>query len=167
MNIEILLARPADALDFAEIHARSWEVAYKDIIPADYITRQSATRPALWQKILTDENANKYKIVCDGKTAGFVDVDSAQDSDLGDDFYELRGIYLHPDYFRMGIGSIAMVFALKMARDKGKKHMVLWVFEENINSISFYKKHGFRADGKTEIHECGKPVNSIRMRRTL
>lgn len=170
MNISISLAKPSDALDFAEIHARSWEAAYKDIIPAAYIAEKNATRPALWRKILTNENTTKYKISYDGKTAGFIDIDIdiAQDGDLNDDFYELRGIYLHPDYFRMGIGSKAMEFALKTARDKGKKQMVLWVFEENINSINFYKKHGFIADGKTEIHACGsKPVNSIRMKRAL
>lgn len=167
MDVTIRLARPSDALDFAEIHARSWEVAYKDIIPAYYMIPKNAARPALWQRILTDENTSKYKIECDGKTVGFIDIDTALDSDLDDDYYELRGIYLHPDYFRMGIGSKAMAFALQTARDKDKKHMVVWVIEDNLNSINFYKKHGFVADGKTEIHDFGKPVNSIRMRRAL
>jgi ribosomal protein S18 acetylase RimI-like enzyme len=96
-----------------------------------------------------------------------MDVDIARDSDLDDSFYELCGIYLHPDYYRMGIGSKAMKFALEKAHEKNKKHIVVWVFEENENSINFYKKHGFMADGMTRIHDYGKPVNSIRMRRIV
>lgn len=33
MNITIRLAEPADAPDMAEVFIRSWEKAYKDIIP--------------------------------------------------------------------------------------------------------------------------------------
>ena len=35
--ITIRLAIPADAPDMANVHMRSWEVAYKDIIPAEFI----------------------------------------------------------------------------------------------------------------------------------
>ena len=62
MNITIRLAKPTDALDMAEIHARSWEAAYKDIIPAEYIAAKNATRPAQWQKIVTDENTIEHVI---------------------------------------------------------------------------------------------------------
>jgi hypothetical protein len=36
-----------DSIDMAEIHMRSWEVAYIDIIPVEYIREKNATRREL------------------------------------------------------------------------------------------------------------------------
>lgn len=67
----------------------------------------------------------------------------------------------------MGIGTLAMEFALNVARNAGKKHMTLWVFAENTNSIRFYEKCGFTPDGKTKTYNCGKIMACIRMRRAI
>lgn len=63
MDINIRLARPADVSDMAEIHARSWKAAYKDILPMAYIEEKNATRPALFQRIITEDNGSQY-IIC-------------------------------------------------------------------------------------------------------
>ena len=165
MNITIRLAKPVDALDMAEVHARSWEVAYKDIIPMEYIKAKNATRPEQFKRIITNENTMRYVIQVDGKTVGIMAIDEPQDDDVGDDYYELHGIYLHPDYYRKGIGTQAVDFAFDKARKLGKRYMNVWVFAENYNSIKFYEKCGFVADGKTKPHEYGKIVESIRMRK--
>ena len=166
-KIIIRLARPADAPAMAEIHARSWEVAYKNIIPEAYIKEKSATCPALWQRIITDENTSRYVIETGGKIVGFLHIDPPQDDDLDDSFCELHAIYLHPDIYRQGIGSQAMEFAYGVARNLGKTSMILWVFAENTNTIKFYEKCGFVADGKTKTHDCGKIMQCIRMRHKL
>jgi hypothetical protein len=70
--VTIRLATPADASDMAEIHARSWEAAYKDILPAEYIKKQSEKRPGLWQKIMSEENTSQYVIRTDGRTVGIM-----------------------------------------------------------------------------------------------
>jgi len=167
MNTAIRLAKPSDAPDMAEIHARSWEVAYKDIIPMEYIKQKNATRPALYQRIITNDNTTQYVIQADCKTVGIMCIDDPQDDDIDDNYYELHGIYLHPDYYRKGIGTQAVDFAFEKARELGKKFMNVWVFAENINSINFYKKCGFTADGKTKILECGKDMEAVRMRKDL
>jgi len=166
-KITIRLATPADAPDMAEIHARSWEAAYKDIIPAEYIKEKNAGRPALWQRIITDENTSRYVIEIGGKIVGFVHVDPPQDDDLDDSFYEVHGIYLHPDVYRQGIGSQAMDFAYGKARSLGKTTMTVWVLAENTNTINFYEKCGFVTDGATKTVEYGKPLQVIRMQCKL
>ena len=133
------------------------------------IQAKNATRPALWQSIIRDDNKNRYVIEVDNKVVGFMHVDEPRDyfNDIDNSFYELHGIYLHPDYYRRGIGTKAMAFALDKARAMGKKIMILWVFIENYNSISFYKKCGFEVDGVTMVHAYGKEVVSGRMKRDL
>ena len=167
MNITIRLAKPSDAPDMAEVHARSWEVAYKDIIPMEYIKQKNATRPDLYKRIITDDNTTRYVIQVNGKTVGIMCIGTPECDDADDNYYELHGIYLHPDYYRKGIGTQAVNFAFGIARKLGKKFMNVWVFAENANSINFYKKCGFSADGKTNTREYGKVLEAIRMRKEL
>ena len=162
----IRLAVSADASDMAEVLMRSWEVAYKDIIPADFIREKNATRLDMFKRTLP-ENIYTYVIQYDGKTVGIMRVAPPQDDDAGDDWYEVHSIYLHPDCFNQGIGTQAMEFAFDIARGLGRTDMVVWVFAENINTIKFYEKCGFIPDGKTKMYNCGKDINSIRMRRGL
>ncbi|MDD4493711.1 MAG: GNAT family N-acetyltransferase [Eubacteriales bacterium] len=162
----IRLATPSDAPDMAEVHMRSWEVAYKDILPADFIREKNATRPELYKRVITEENENSYVIQYSGKTVGILKVAPPQDENLRD-CYELHYIYLHPDYFRLGIGSQAMDFAFDIARSFGKSGMVLWVLEKNIDSIKFYEKCGFVPDGGAWERNFDKPLRSIRMRKDL
>ena len=167
MNISIRLAVPGDAAEMAEILMRSWEVAYKGIIPDEYIREKNASRPEQYKRAITAKNTDSYVIRRDGKTVGIMRVASPQNDDVGDDFYELHYIYLHPDYYRQGIGSKAMVYAFNIACNLGKKYMVVWVFADNVNSIKFYEKCGFRADGKIATRDFGKPLTSIRMKKVL
>lgn len=166
-EVTIRLAQPDDALDMAEVHMRSWEVAYKDIIPQEYIRQKNATRVALYQRAITHENADSYVIQYDGKTVGIMNIAPSKDDDIGEDTYELHYIYLHPDYFRKGIGTKAMEFAFAYARGLGKTYMIVWVFAENANAIKFYQKFGFAADGCTDTSDYGKIVQSIRMRAKI
>ena len=167
MNITIRLAVPDDAHDMAEIHMRSWEVAYKDIIPEDYIREKNAGRPALWERILGDENTTQYIIKKDGKTAGMMSIDASQDEDAGDETYELMALYLLPEYIRQGVGTQAMEFAYSKARSLRKKDITVWLLADNLNAKRFYEKCGFIFDGGTREQEYGKTLQVIRMRRVL
>ena len=165
--VNIRLAVPADAPDMAEIHMRSWEAAYKDIIPAEFISEKNATRHELYKRVITKGNKNTYVIQCRDKTIGIMRVAPSMDADALDNWYELQFIYLHPHYYRQGIGTQAMAFACDIARSLNKKTMVVWVLEENINSTKFYEKCGFLADGKTSERKYGKVVNCVRMRKDI
>jgi len=167
MDIVIRLATSNDALDMAEVHMRSWEAAYKNIIPTEFILEKNAGRPALWETILAKENNTQYIIEKNGKTVGMLGAGISRDDDVDDDTYELMGIYLLPEYFRQGIGTQAVEFAFTKARSLDMKVMIVWLLEENVNAKRFYEKHGFTVDGITREENFGKILNSIRMRIDL
>ena len=166
-NVTIRLAIPSDASDMAEVLMRSWEAIYKNIMPADYIREKNATRPALYARVITDENTGAYVIQLCGKTVGIMKIAPPISNDLSDSFYELHYIYLHPDNFRMGIGSYAVRFAFRIARILGKTNVIVWCLSENTNAVKFYEKCGFIADGKKEINEYGRPMERMRMTKNL
>lgn len=76
----------------------------------------------------------QYAILVDSAIIGIMTVAPSRDEDTDDSFYELHGIYLHPDYFRLGIGRQAVEFACGIARSLGKINMILWVFDDNVPS---------------------------------
>ena len=167
MSIVVRLATSSDALDMAEVHMRSWEAAYKDIIPIDFICEKNAGRPALWENILRNENTTQYIIKKDGKTVGMMGMSVSLDEDTDAGTYELMGLYLLPDYFYLGIGTQAMEFAFKKARNLEMKDMTVWLLENNHNAKRFYEKCGFVPDGCLREQYFGKILNIIRMRRKL
>ena len=166
-SVTIRLAGYADAQDMAEIHMRSWEAAYSSIIPADYINEKNATRSALWERVLSAENTTQYAIEKDGRIAGFLGMGVSRDDDLDDNCFELFAIYLHPEYYRQGVGTSAMEFVCDKARSEGKSMITVWVLAENISSVKFYEKCGFSADGKTQEMDYGRTMRCIRMRKAL
>lgn len=175
MEVTIQLAKPVDAPDMAEIISRSWEAAYKDIIPAEAIRKQNATRLSLFKRIITEKNDSQYVIRAEGKTVGIMSLALPQKEDIevfdgigiDDRFYKLHGIYLHPDVYRKGIGRQAVHFAEQKALDYGKSNMILWVFAENTGSIRFYEACGYLADGAVKYYQYGKKMKCIRMRKKL
>ena len=167
MRVTVCLAGPADARDMAEIHMRSWEAAYAGILPAEYIEKKNKDRPALWERVLAEGNTTRHIILADGRAAGLLCLGPPEEDDAGGDAYELYAIYLHPDFYRQGVGTQALAFAFDKARGLGKREMTVWVFSENANAIAFYRACGFAPDGKTAVGEYGRPIESMRMRRTL
>ena len=163
-NLEIRRATIDDAPACAEIHCRGWEAAYADFIPAEAIAEKNAARPAAWPGYLTSGKFEYYVPVLDGKVVGFLSLRSPEEHEnLPDHYYEVGGIYLHPDYYRRGIGRRLMASAEERAREKGKSAMMLWVFEDNDSSRRFYEACGYRPDGKTQTSEYGgKTLRSLR-----
>ena len=146
MDIVVRLATSCDASDVAEVHMRSWEAAYKDIIPADFIREKNAGRPALWENILGNDNTTQYIIKKNGNTVGMMGMSVSQDEDVDDGTYELTGLYLLPEYFYQGIGTRAMEVAFEKAQNLEMKDMTVWLLENNHNAKRFYEKCGFVHD---------------------
>ena len=165
--LEIRLAMPSDIPDMIEVHRLSWEAAYRGIIPDIYIEEMNTRRPGSFARMVTSENATQHIILKDGRAVGILGIDEPRDEDLDDRFHELQGIYLHPDYYRQGIGSEAMEFAYSLAQNLCKTFMVLWVLAENQAAIGFYVKQGFCADGASRVYSFGNEMKGIRMRKAL
>ena len=166
--IAIRLATPSDAPDIAEILMRSWEVAYGNIIPSDFIRKRNSARVEQFKQAITEENNTYYAIQTDDKTVGYMRVvnvlnDDGSESEVSD----LEQIYLHPDYYRQGIGTKAMGFAYSVALRFNKKAMIVWVLAENVAAIKFYENCGFVADGERKEREYGKVLEIMRMSKSL
>lgn len=59
---------------------------------------------------------------------------------MKDDFVDQ--LYVHPDYWRRGVGSLLLQFACK----RSPEHIWLFTLQANVNARVFYEKKGFVAE---------------------
>lgn len=165
MALTIRKAVVTDAADVATIHMRSWEEAYPGIIPAEAIREKNAERPALWQKLLSEEH-HIYVAFAGEMPVGLMGIHPCGDDDLSG-IGEVGAIYLHPDYWDKGYGREMMAFALDTLQGQGFSAAVLWVLEENHRARRFYEKADFVLDGAQKEIIIGRLLVEVRYRKDI
>jgi ribosomal protein S18 acetylase RimI-like enzyme len=146
-------AAPPDADAIAAVWVRSWQTAYRGLVPDAVLDALSLDeRRGLWRdRLARGEPALVAEL--DGAVAGYCRVlCPSRDEDAGEGVAEIASLYVHPS--RRGIGS-----ALLRAALQGRREVTLWVFTENHAARAFYARFGFAPDGavgfdeKTGLHE--------------
>ena len=102
---EVRAATPDDACEVASIHVRAWQVAYRGLLPQEYL---DALRPEDRARGYTfghtgAEHPAALVAVEHGMICGFVITGPSHDSDL-QDARELWAIYVDPQRWGNGIG---------------------------------------------------------------
>lgn len=161
MELQITLAGMCDLEDMVKIHCESWKHAYRGIISDDYIRRKNLSRHDKWLSILSGENKKHYIVKHNGTPVGMVSIDVPREAPEPDT-YEIFGLYILPEYARMGFGSEVMTLMEEKIRQMGYKRISLWVLEPNLPARKFYEKLGFAPDGTEKLSYYDKPINLIR-----
>lgn len=166
---EVRDAVPADALQVAELHVRSWRSAYRGLIDQDYL---DALSPEAWVsrydfgrvglRVPSTLIAIRENAVC-----GFTSVGLCRDDDLAD-HGELMALYVDPRRLRTGIGTMLIAAARKRLAERGFTDAALWVLRGNDRAREFYVRDGWRPDGAQRSRVYGgRPAEEVRYRRTL
>ena len=110
----------------------------------DYLA-QNLTIEKLQQEVANPESFF-YFLKKEGAIAGFIklNVGQAQTEYQSADSMEIERIYVKQQFQGQGCGQELFTFALKKAKDFGKKRVWLGVWEYNTKAISFYQKQGFQ-----------------------
>jgi RimJ/RimL family protein N-acetyltransferase len=163
MTVIIRKAIISDAEQMANIHARSWEAAYANIIPQNAIAETNARRSDLWNRILSKEGGSFKFAICNGeKVIGLLTFGESRDEDADTNTLEIYSIYLLPEYLGKGFGKSAMDFVNLFAKNNGYIKITLWVLEENYRARRFYEKCGYAFDGTEKELFIGKLLKEIR-----
>ena len=149
--------------DMSLLHALGWRAAYRDSIPAGFMSREiTGDRwTAVFRKKYEEDiyrglllYAGETPLCC--ATYGPARVDtSAGDTicnfsspDLAS-WGELVSLYGHPDHWGKGYGSIVLEKVLHRLQAAGYPGCFLYVLQENTRARRFYEKHGFIWDGRS------------------
>jgi GNAT superfamily N-acetyltransferase len=101
----------ADAEGIARVHTLSWQAAYRDLVPAEYLdTLAWEPRALRWGQQLAEPACPGGAVVVAVDAAdsvhGFANVGQPRDDALRDrDVGELYALYLAPTLWRRGVGT--------------------------------------------------------------
>ena len=158
--VTVRQATPADAQMIAEIHVRSWQWAYRGLIPDSYLDGLSDTlarRIERYRGTLANLPPQNRWWVAEqaGRLAGFAETGPSRDPDSPALTAEVFAIYLSFDAAGKGIGRALFHQAVEDLRQRGYAQATLWVLASNERARRFYEAAGWTLDGGSRTEERG------------
>jgi GNAT superfamily N-acetyltransferase len=153
----IRVALPADAPEVARLHVRSWQAAYRGLLPEEFLAGLDPTRRAAHYAFGRDgSTAHTWVAQEDGRLHGFATIgpSQAQDAD-GTNLGELYALYVDPASWRRGFGGLLIAAARERLVARGFGEAVLWVLRGNERAESFYLADGWSRDGAEREDDIG------------
>jgi GNAT superfamily N-acetyltransferase len=162
-------AEPDDAMAVARVHVRSWQAAYRTLLPDDYLDQLRPEDRAQKYDFATLDPLKPRTIVAaeEGLILGFATTALSREPDLPG-HGELCALYVDPEQWGRGIG-IALVSAARANLfGLGFRNAVLWVLAGNVRAERFYRIDQWAPDGLRRTDSVwGITVDELRYQRGL
>lgn len=149
----------SDAHAVATVHVRSWQHAYKGLVPDSVLDDLSIEqRRSMWERAIPSSDV--WVALADDEIVGFATVGPSREPDAANELY---AIYLLPSAWGTGLARPLAEAALG-----DKQDVALWVFRDNPRARRFYERLGFVADGQEKTETMGSAeLAEVRYRRAV
>ncbi len=171
--MSIRRAQVSDARAIATVHVRSWQAAYRGLLPQDYLDGlDPGPRSVRWERALAELDWPRRGVLVAedaGQVVGFATLVPSRDQDLDPATVgEISAIYLRPAAWGQGHGRALMGAALDALGQAAYGDAALWVLDTNDRARRFYEAGGWRPDGAAKQEERpGFTLNEVRYRHAL
>ncbi len=139
-------ATPDDVDAIAEIHVRSWQVAYAGVIPAEVLDNLDVERRReQWAETVTtglDDHVVFVAETADASLAGFA-MAGPYRGEPAAGVGELWAMYTDPDIWGRGAGDALMSAVLGWFAAAAISKAHLWVLSDNGRARRFYERSGW------------------------
>jgi GNAT superfamily N-acetyltransferase len=162
-------AEPADALAVARVHVRSWQQAYRGLMPGEYLDQlKPEDRAARYDFATRDPDKPHTILAVEGdQILGFVTTGPSRTGELLD-HGEMYALYLDPEHWGRGFGVTLVEAGRARLAELGFLKACLWVLDGNVRAERFYLRDGWAPDGERRKETIlGIEVNDCRYRREL
>lgn len=171
--MSIRRAQASDALAIATVHVRSWQSAYRGLLPGDYLDGLDVEeRVPRWEQRLGELDWPRHAVLVTeeaGRVVGFATLTPSRDDDLDPATVgEVAAIYLLPTAWGQGHGRALMGAALDALGRAAYGEAALWVLDTNQRARRFYEAGGWRPDGAAKLDpRPGFTLSEVRYRHPL
>jgi GNAT superfamily N-acetyltransferase len=162
-------AEPEDAIAVARVHVRSWQAAYRTLLPDDYLDQLRPEDRAQKYDFASLDPLKPWTIVAaeGGLIHGFATTGPSRDPDRTN-HGELFALYVDPEQWGRGIGIALLSAARARLFSLGFRNAVLWVLAGNLRAERFYQIGGWAPDGTSRtVSVWGITVDEVRYQRGL
>jgi GNAT superfamily N-acetyltransferase len=162
-------AQPEDAIAVARVHVRSWQAAYRTLLPDDYLDQLRPEDRAQKYDFASSDPRKPHTIVAvEGELIrGFAATMPSREPDLAD-HGELCALYVDPEQWGRGMGLALVSSARVRLSELGFRDALLWVLAGNVRAERFYQADGWAPDGQRRTDKVwGITVDEIRYQRIL
>jgi ribosomal protein S18 acetylase RimI-like enzyme len=142
----IRVATPRDAGDIAQVQMGTWRTAYRDLLPAEFLTGLSVERRAVSHRINLERRTKAVETFVAESGAGVIGYCSCGRSRWQDGEGELYAIYVLESSAGQGVGASLFRRCEEWFRDHRFERAQLHVLEGNVAAQGFYERMGW---GKT------------------
>jgi ribosomal protein S18 acetylase RimI-like enzyme len=153
----------------AHVHVRSWQAAYRTLLPDDYLDQLRPEDRAEKYDFATLDPKKPRTIVAaeGGLIRGFATTSPSREPDLPD-HGELCALYVDPEHWGSGLGLALVSAARAHLFESGFRKAVLWVLAGNLRAERFYRIDQWEPDGFRRTDAVwGITVDEIRYQREL
>jgi ribosomal protein S18 acetylase RimI-like enzyme len=158
--------RPGEELAVARVHVGTWQVAYRGIVPDDYLDAMDVDRraEAYDDDMFTDDERPFLVAEVDGEIVGFAVAGDSRDADGEGELYSM---YVDRSAWGSGVATALMDETLAFLRARYAT-ATLWVLRDNPRARRFYENHGWSFDGGAKTSDRGSFVlEEVRYRINL
>ena len=158
----IRLATVDDAGAIARVHVASWQSAYRDILPPEFLSTLSVERRTEGWRGVLEGGAGAVLVATRGAgdVLGFCHVgpNRAERAGLSGEVY---AIYLQPEAWRHGVGRALFAEATAWLRAQALSGLVVWVPALNVDARRFYEKLGGKLVAERPIGIASRPFVEV------
>lgn len=154
-NVRRATVQDADAI--AAVHMRTWQAAYRGLMPDAFLDQLDVpARADRWRRNLSsDEGHHLVTEDARGQINGFCSLLPTREPDYAPNGGVIAALYIDPSAWRTGLGAALMRASAEHARERGFTDLWLWVLEGNHDARRFYESLGFAPDGADKSTEYG------------
>lgn len=160
----------SDAKAIAQVHINSWQEAYRDLMPAEYLNSLEGTlaqREAFWSRSIESGESKVLVAEVDGQVVGLISVGASRDEGaVVGQTGEVIAIYVLAKYWKSGVGLALWDAGLKCLMAQKYQCVTLWVLTRNERAIRFYRRAGCveEVGSERELERGGVVLAEVRCR---
>ena len=166
--MRVRAAAEADVDAMVDLQLAAWREGFVPILPRAFrLPSAEEFRPRLAESLATP-GVRKLLALGEGdELTGWVSFGANRDPDAPPGTAEVRGLNVHPDHWRDGVGRALVERSFELLAEEGYDEVSLWSFDENDRANAFYESLGFRRDGAAQRREFSAGALEVRYRRPL
>ncbi len=145
----IRTATKDDIPTIAALHVEGWKGAYGGVVDQAYLDGLTVEkRIADWTAWMDADESIVFIAEEEGRPAGFTVIGRTKTPPPGSSPIrpshsgEIYALYLHPDFWRKGIGTALIKHAARELKERKHSTICLWVLDANTRARGFYEKMG-------------------------